>query len=52
MRKYDRKIGGFVMKCPYCGYSESRVIDSRPAEEGANNPPPRVPILPEEIYNI
>ena len=24
------------MKCPFCGYSESRVIDSRPAEEGAN----------------
>lgn len=24
------------MKCPYCGYSESRVIDSRPAEEGAS----------------
>ncbi|MBQ8974709.1 MAG: transcriptional repressor NrdR [Oscillospiraceae bacterium] len=23
------------MKCPYCGYSESRVIDSRPAEEGS-----------------
>lgn len=23
------------MKCPYCGYSESKVIDSRPAEEGA-----------------
>ena len=23
------------MKCPYCGHSESRVIDSRPAEEGA-----------------
>ena len=23
------------MKCPYCGYSESRVVDSRPAEEGA-----------------
>lgn len=22
------------MKCPYCGYSESKVIDSRPAEEG------------------
>ena len=31
----DRRIGGFIMKCPYCGYSESRVIDSRPAEEGA-----------------
>ena len=23
------------MKCPYCGYAESKVIDSRPAEEGA-----------------
>ena len=23
------------MRCPYCGYSESRVIDSRPAEEGS-----------------
>lgn len=23
------------MKCPFCGYQESRVIDSRPAEEGA-----------------
>lgn len=22
------------MKCPYCNYAESRVIDSRPAEEG------------------
>jgi len=22
------------MKCPFCGYSESRVVDSRPAEEG------------------
>ena len=24
------------MKCPYCGYLESKVIDSRPAEEGAS----------------
>ena len=23
------------MKCPYCGYEESRVIDSRPADEGS-----------------
>ena len=23
------------MKCLYCGYSESKVVDSRPAEEGA-----------------
>ena len=22
------------MKCPYCGYTESRVIDSRPTDEG------------------
>ena len=22
------------MKCPFCGYSESRVIDSRPTDEG------------------
>lgn len=22
------------MKCPYCNYAESRVVDSRPAEEG------------------
>ena len=22
------------MKCPFCGYSESKVIDSRPADEG------------------
>ena len=24
------------MKCPYCGYSESKVIDSRPSDEGAS----------------
>lgn len=24
------------MKCPYCGYSESKVIDSRPADEGSS----------------
>ncbi|MBP3486439.1 MAG: transcriptional regulator NrdR, partial [Oscillospiraceae bacterium] len=23
-------------KCPYCGYSESKVIDSRPTEEGSS----------------
>lgn len=23
------------MKCPHCGYTESRVLDSRPADEGA-----------------
>ena len=25
---------GVSMKCPYCGYEESKVIDSRPADEG------------------
>ena len=24
------------MKCPYCGYTESKVVDSRPAEEGTS----------------
>ena len=23
-----------MMKCPYCGYKESKVVDSRPADEG------------------
>ncbi len=27
-----RKI--FYMKCPYCGFEESKVIDSRPADDG------------------
>ena len=27
-------IGGIVMKCPYCDYFESKVIDSRPTDEG------------------
>ena len=24
------------MKCPFCGFSESKVVDSRPAEEGGS----------------
>ena len=24
------------MRCPYCGYRESKVVDSRPAEEGTS----------------
>ena len=23
------------MKCPFCGYAESKVIDSRPTDDGA-----------------
>ena len=26
------------MKCPFCGYEESKVIDSRPIEEGCGCP--------------
>lgn len=31
-RMYEMEFS--VMKCPYCGNSDTRVIDSRPAEEG------------------
>ena len=24
------------MKCPFCGYLDSKVVDSRPAEDGAS----------------
>ena len=24
------------MKCPYCGFKESKVVDSRPADEGSS----------------
>ncbi len=27
-------IGGTLMKCPYCSFLESRVLDSRPTDEG------------------
>lgn len=27
--------GEIVLKCPYCGYSESKVVDSRPTDEEA-----------------
>jgi transcriptional repressor NrdR len=29
------KWGGMQMKCPYCGYMEDRVMDSRPTDEGS-----------------
>lgn len=28
--------GGIVMKCPFCGYTESKVVDSRPTDEGSS----------------
>ena len=24
------------MKCPFCGYTESKVVDSRPTDEGSS----------------
>ena len=31
-----RSVWWSSMKCPYCGYSESKVIDSRPADENSS----------------
>lgn len=30
------RLGGIPLKCPFCSYSESKVIDSRPADDGAS----------------
>ena len=27
-------MGGYIVKCPYCSYEESKVIDSRSADDG------------------
>ena len=41
------------MRCPYCGYRESKVVDSRPADEGGQHPPPEgVPVLREALYHL
>ena len=34
MRVRQKKRGVFAMKCPYCGYQESKVVDSRHSEDG------------------
>ena len=35
-RKYPEKLlRGVEMKCPFCGFEESKVIDSRPTDEGS-----------------
>lgn len=31
--KYNKGKADNIMKCPYCGHPDTRVIDSRPAEE-------------------
>ena len=36
LNKYDTAfLGGLTMRCPYCSYGDSKVIDSRPADDGA-----------------
>ena len=41
------------MRCPYCGADESKVIDSRPTEDGEKiPPPPRVPFLQKALYHL
>ena len=45
--------GGIEMKCPFCAYLESKVVDSRPAEEGSQHPPPPgVPVLPQALHHL
>jgi len=29
-------LGVTIMKCPFCGYTESKVVDSRPTDEGSS----------------
>lgn len=31
----QNKRGGIHMKCPYCGKEDSRVMDSRPTDDGS-----------------
>ena len=36
LRKSQEKRGRFAMKCPYCSQENTRVIDSRPAEDNSS----------------
>lgn len=41
------------MRCPYCGYRESKVVDSRPADEGASIRRRRgVPVLRKALHHL
>lgn len=33
MLKSEKMRGDMLMKCPFCGYEESKVVDSRPTDE-------------------
>ena len=34
--RFDAEGKVIDMRCPYCGYKESKVVDSRPADEGSS----------------
>lgn len=41
------------MKCPYCGELESKVIDSRPTEDGEKiRRRPGMPALRQAFYHL
>ena len=41
------------MRCPYCGFRESKVVDSRPAdEEQQHSPQAGVPVLREAFHHL
>lgn len=31
--KAEKRQGGIALKCPFCGWNESKVVDSRPSDE-------------------
>lgn len=41
------------MRCPSCGYQESKVVDSRSADDGASYPAPsRMPAVRHAIHHL
>ncbi|MFQ9800294.1 MAG: hypothetical protein ACLR23_16715 [Clostridia bacterium] len=41
------------MKCPYCGFEDTRVIDSRPSEGSLCHPKAKtVRDVPETVYHL
>ena len=40
------------MKCPFCGYEDSKVVDSRPTDEGTVSPSARMSQMPQAFYHL
>ena len=41
------------VKCPFCGHTEDRVVDSRVGRDGrVHPPPPRVPQVPPALHDL